>query len=85
MQFSIQSLCGLTLAAAIALGWWSAYRTGKDAGAEAERQQIRDVLVRLITEGELQERQISSFEEHWQINTGLIQDHEKRIRAMESP
>ena len=83
MTYSLKWLFGLILVAALALGWWRSLVDSYDRGAEAERQQIRDVLVRLINEGELQERQIASFELHWQINTGLIQDHETRLRTIE--
>lgn len=84
MTYSLKWLFGLILVAALALGWWRSLVDSYDRGAEAERQQIRDVLIRLINVGELHERQIETATVRWQIDCGLIQDHERRLRTLES-
>lgn len=74
MNYSLKWLFGLMLAVAIALGLWRLLQDSYDAGAKAERMQIVDEVVR-------QRERFDNFVkwENWN-----NQDHEERIRDLES-
>lgn len=77
MTYSLKWLFWLTLAAAVALGWWRAYLAGAATVQPPAISELRYLYLSLEAEQDLQGAEIHQHK-------NLILDHEQRIKAAEN-